>query len=250
MTLMRSLSVFVRVADLAGNGWKIRLAAFLAFVPACANAESVVSRYAVNLDGARVGDATLHTDLDAKSYKVHVSAEIGALLISTQIKGHASGARSGAKLTPEHFQIVSSGSDEDAMEVDFAKTAGASPEGAERLRGVFDPLSALLAASYKPQSRADHPCNSVLPIFTGRESFVLELQPMPAGPEQTAPALMPCQATLSQLLGGGTRLRQFKWKIAFTQSAKPHFWLVERVSLPTENGTLTIDRTETSMSAR
>jgi Protein of unknown function (DUF3108) len=248
--LKRSLGIAVRISSITANKWKITLAALLALVPVCANAEILVSRYAVRLDGLRIGDATLHTDFAAKRYKVQVSASVGVLLISTQIQGHASGARSGAKLTPEHFQMVTSGSDKDAMEVDFANMAEASADGAKSLRGVFDPLSALLAASYKPQSRTGHPCNSVLPIFTGRDSFVLELQPAPAGSEQTEPALQLCQITLSQPLAGGTRLRQFKWKIAFTQSPKPNFWLVERLSLPTQNGVLTIDRTETSMSGR
>jgi hypothetical protein len=252
ITLKRSLGIVVRVSGFAISRWKIALAALLAFVPACAtaNAEILVSRYAVNLDGLRVGDAILHTDLDAKRYKVQVSANVSMLLISTQIQGQASGARSGAKLTPEHFQMVTSGSGDDAMEVDFSNLSEETADGPMRLRGAFDPLSALLIASYRPQSRSGHPCNTVLPIFTGRDRFVLELQPMPAGSGQIEPALMLCQVTLSQPLPGGTRIRQFKWKIAFTQSAKPNFWLVERASLPTQNGTLTIDRTETSMSAR
>jgi hypothetical protein len=215
-----------------------------------ANAEVLVSRYAVNLDGLPIGDATLRTDLNAKHYKVQVSANIGALLISTQIRGHASGARSGAQLTPEHFQMASSGEGEDTMKVDFSNPAEAAGDGAVQLQGVFDPLSALLNASYKPQSRSKHPCNTRLPIFTGRDSFMLELQPMPAGPAQTEPGVTLCQATLSQLLPGGTHMRQLKWQIAFTQSAKRHFWLVERVALPMKVGTLTIERTETSMSAR
>jgi hypothetical protein len=223
------------------------LAALLAFVPACAKAEVLVSRYAVNLDGLRIGDAVLHTDLNAKRYKVEVSANVSMLFISTQIQGQASGTRTGAKLTPEHFQMVTSGGDEDAMKVDFANPAEETEEGAMRLQGVFDPLSALLIASYKPQSRSDHPCNIMLPIFTGRDRFVMELQPMTANSGQIGPSLKLCQATLSQPLPGGTRIRQFKWKIAFTQSAKPHFWVVESASLPTANGTLTIDRMETSM---
>src|SRR5262249_40178882 len=149
-----------------------------------ASAEVLVSRYAVNLEGFRVGNATLRTDLNARHYKVQVSASVGALLLSTEIQGQASGARAGAKLTPEHFQMVSSGDDQDTMKVDFPNPAEAAGDGAVRLRGVFDPLSALLNASYKPQSRHKHPCNTILPIFTGRDRFVLELQPAPPGAEQ------------------------------------------------------------------
>jgi len=248
LSLKRSLGIIVRVSGLAAGRWKVPLAALLVFAPVCASAESLVSRYAVSLDGMRIGDATLHTDLNAKRYKVQVSATFGILLFSTQIQGHASGARTGAKLTPEYFKMVSSGNDRDTMEVDFSNAAKAAHDGAEQLQGFFDPLSALLNASYKPQSRSN-PCTAVLPIFTGRDIFVLELKPAPAGPEQTEPGLMLCQANLLQFVAGGTKSRQFKWKVAFTQSARPHFWLVERVSLPTQSGILTIERTETSVSA-
>ena len=46
-----------------------------------------------------------------------------------------------------------------------------------RLRGIFDPLSALLATSLKPLSPSGTPCNHVLPIFTGRARFDLKLHP-------------------------------------------------------------------------
>jgi len=50
------------------------------------------SRYVVNLDGLRVGDATLRTDLDTKHYKVEVFRRCRSLsLVSTQIQGKASG---------------------------------------------------------------------------------------------------------------------------------------------------------------
>jgi hypothetical protein len=240
ISLQRTLGFVVRA-----------LAALLALTSACvtAGAEVLISRYAVKMDGFHIGDATLHTDLAAKRYKVQVSANFGMLLISTEIQGKASGTRSGATLTPEHFQMVTSGSDEDTMKVDFSKPADASA-GTLRSPGAFDPLSALLAASYKPQPQLNHPCDTMLPIFTGRDRYVLEVQPAPAGAEKAESGLKLCQITLSQAFAGGTKLRQYKWKIAFARSAKRHFWLVERVALPTKMGMLTIERTETAMSAR
>jgi Protein of unknown function (DUF3108) len=250
LLLKRYLGIVVRVSGIAAGRSKITLAVLLAFLP-CASAESLVSRYAVSLSGIRIGDATLNTDLTAKRYKVQVSATFGVLFFSTQMQGHASGARTGAKLTPEHFQMLSSGDDPDRMEVDFSKPAKAAHDRVAQLRGFFDPLSALLNASYKPRSRSSHPCTALLPIFTGHDIYFLELQPAPAGPEPTEPGLTLCQANLFQSVAGGTKLRRFNnWRIAFTQSATPHFWLVQRVSLPTQYGTLTIERTETSMSAR
>jgi len=122
--LKQGLRVFLRAGDIRGSRSKITLAAVLALLPFCvtASAEVLISRYVVNLDGLRVGDAILRTDLDAKRYKVGVSADVGLFLVSTQIAGEASGARSDVKLTPEHFQITLSGGDEETIEVDFANS--------------------------------------------------------------------------------------------------------------------------------
>ena len=250
LKLKYSVSVFQRVGGISGSRRKIILATVVTFLVSSvtARAEVLVSRYVVSLDGLRVGDATLRTDLDTKRYKVGVSADVGLFLVSTQIQGEASGARSNLQLTPKHFQITMSGGDEEAIEFDFANSAEAAADGAVRLRGVFDPLSALLVASLKPSSASNHLCDTVLPIFTGRDRFDLNLRPKSAGSAQSEPALIRCEATLSQLFTGGTQPRKLDWEIAFIKAATPQFWLVERISLPTANGIVTIDRAETSFS--
>jgi hypothetical protein len=240
----------LRATSTAAGRRKTALAAFLTMSCFCAaaRAEVLTSRYAVSLDGLLVGEAVLHTDLAANHYKIGVSADIGMLLVSMQIKGEASGTRSGAKLTPEHFQISTSGGDEDLIEFRFANSPEAAADGAVRLRGVFDPLSALLVASLRPSSPSDHLCNTVLPIFTGRERFDLNLRPKPADAAQREPALILCQATLSGPLGGGTEQTKLAWEIGFMKSAKPQFWLVESLVVPTSKGVIAIERRETSMS--
>jgi hypothetical protein len=248
--LKRCLGVWRRASGITRSRSKITSAALLILVAlgATANAEVLVSRYVVNLDGLHVGDATLRTNLDPKHYKVGVSADLGLFLVSTQIQGEASGARSDLNLTPEHFQITMSGGDEEAIEFDFANSAEAAADGAVRLRGVFDPLSALLAASLKPSSASPHLCNTVLPIFTGRDRFDLNLRPKPEASTQSKPALIRCEATLSRVLTGETRPPKLDWEIAFIKAAAPQFWLVERISVPTSQGIVTIDRAETSFS--
>src|SRR5258706_7243424 len=247
LKLKHSVSVFQRVGAITGSRRKVILATLVTFLVSCvsARAEVLVSRYVVSLDGLRVGDATLRTDLDTKRYKVGVSADVGLFLDSTQIQGEASGARSNLQLTPKHFQITMSGGDEEAIEFDFANSAEAAADGAVRLRGVFDPLSALLVASLKPSSASNHLCDTVVPIFTGRDRFDLHLRPKATGSGQSEPII--CEATLSQPLAGG-RQRHLDWEIAFMKTATPQFWLVERISLPTAKGLITIDRAETSIS--
>ncbi len=237
-------------AGQAAGGQKITFAAIFTLLFFCTfcRAEVLTSRYALSLNGLRIGDAVLHTDLDAKRYKVGVSADVGVLLVSTQIQGEASGALSGAKVTPEHFQIVMSGGDDEAIEFTFANSAESAADGAVRLRGVFDPLSALLVASLRQSSPSSHLCDTVLPIFTGRDRFDLNLRPKPEGSAREEPALILCQATLSQPLIGGVGERNRDWEIAFMKAARPHFWLVERVVVPTQKGTIAINRTETSIS--
>ncbi|MGA7329415.1 MAG: DUF3108 domain-containing protein [Rhodomicrobium sp.] len=213
-----------------------------------ASAEVLVSHYAVNLDGLRIGDATLRTDLDGGRYKMGVSASIGLFLVSTQIQGEASGARSEVKLTPEHFEIALTGSDEETIEFDFANSPEAAADGAVRLRGVFDPLSALLAASLKP-SASNRSCDAMVPIFTGRDRLDLKLRPKPAGLPQTEPGFIHCEATLSQPGAVGSGQPKLNLEIVFMKTAKADFCPVERIALSTAKGLVTIDRADTSFSA-
>ncbi|MGO9173256.1 MAG: DUF3108 domain-containing protein [Rhodomicrobium sp.] len=214
------------------------LAAFLA-LSSGASAEVVVSRYVVSLAGVRVGDAILHTTLSAKRYKVTVSADVGVLLHNTKIQGEALGSRAGAKLTPEHFRMDASGSEEGSVDTHFAGAAAKGAKVPPQLQGVFDPLSALLVASLRPVSPPAHPCHSVLPILMGRARFNLRLQPKPA---TEAPATMViCQAH-------DTGRQAPAMEIAFMRLLKPQFWLVEHLSFETPNGTMTIGRVETAVS--
>ncbi len=247
LKLKQKLTVFRRASGISGNRRKVILASLVTVLVSyvTARAEVFVSRYVVSLDGLRVGDATLRTDLDTKRYKLGVSADVGLFLVSTQIQAEASGTRTGLNLTPEHFQITVSGSDEEVIEYDFANSPEAAANGAVRLRGVFDPLSALLVASLKPLSASNHLCDTVLPIFTGRDRFDLHLRPKATGPVQGEPIL--CDATLSQPLTGGGK-RHLDWEIAFMKAATPPFWTVEHISFPTANGLVKIARAEPSSS--
>ncbi|MGA7328071.1 MAG: DUF3108 domain-containing protein [Rhodomicrobium sp.] len=229
---------------------KNALAAVLAFCAfsSPATAEVFLSRYAVSVDGLHVGEVTTQTVLDAKRYKVGIFADVGVLLSSTQIRGEASGIRSGAKLTPEHFQIAMSGGDQGTIDINFANSTAAAANGGARLKGFFDPLSALLAASLKPASPSNQPCNLQTRVFTGRERLNLSLHPKAEQPAPGEVTRVFCQAILSPVEGSASGQEKLKWEIMFTKVPKPHFWLVEHISFPAENKTVTIDRAETSIS--
>ena len=155
-------------------------ACLLASIIACsqAGAEVLASRYAVSLSGVRIGEAIVHTTVDAKRYKVEVSADVGSLLNNTRVQGEASGSRSGPKLTPDRFHLVTSDGKESA--VDFAAARGAKADA--QLRGLLDPLSALLAASLRPSSASAAPCDRVLPIIMSRVRFDASLHPAASDP--------------------------------------------------------------------
>ncbi len=210
------------------------------------SAEVFVSRYTVNVGGIPAGDAILHATIDAKHYEVSVSADVGTLFDSTKIQGAASGARAGVKLTPEHFQLALSGGEQGTIDVNFKGEGGSETSINPRLRGVFDPLSALLATSLKPLSPAGNPCNHVLPIFTGRARFDLSLHPKPGDEGQRENSMVVCEAGYAAI--PGEAFEKSELEITFTKVPKPKFWLVERLSMPTTKGTLIIERAETSIS--
>jgi hypothetical protein len=236
---------------------KITLAVLLVTFAFCssARAEVIVSRYTVNLGGLPIGDAILRTTLGANSYKVAVSADVGLLLMNTRIQGEASGSRSGAKLTPKHFQIATSGAEVGTVDVNFAGFAAASAKTPSRMRGVLDPLTALLLTSLKPSSASNNPCGNVLKIFTGHARFDLGLRPKASSEAQREPTIVTCQAQFvssagePQAAGNGAGGQQnLDLEIGFMRLSKPHFWLPEHLSLPTPKGTVTLDRAETKIS--
>jgi hypothetical protein len=209
-----------------------------------AGAEGLVSRYTVNVGGIPAGDGVLRTSFDAKHYQVEVSADVGTIFDSTKIQGSASGAKAGGKLTPERFQLTFSGGEQGVIDVHFKGEGGSEETINTRLQGVFDPLSAMLATSLKPQSASNNPCNHVLPIFTGKARFDLKLR-QKRSEEGQSPNYVACEVDYAPI--PGQEFQKIDFEIVFQKMAKPKFWLVERISLPTNKGTVTIERAETSI---
>jgi Protein of unknown function (DUF3108) len=226
----------------AGTAAIAILLALLAVCPG-ASAEVVISRYAVTLSGIPTGEIFLRAKYNAKQYEIAISGDVGTIIDSTKIEGTASGARAGSKLTPEHFQVTFSGGDQGAIEVNFKGSGGTGSAINPRLRGVFDPLSALLFISLKPVAPEGNPCNHVMPIFTGRSRFELSLRPKEG---QTKSVIVGCEADYAAT--PGQTPEKLDWEIAFTKVPKPHFWLLEHISLHTPKGTVSIDRADTSIS--
>ncbi len=227
-----------------------RFSTLIAAMALCADAqaEQLVSRYAVNLGGVRMGEAVIQATIDAKRYKVEISADVGTLLNNTRVQAEASGSRAGQKLTPERYKMVTSDGQESS--VDFAASAAKGANASSALRGVLDPLSALLAASIRPSDTSPTPCGKVLTVLMSRAKIDASLHP--AQEEQQDPRLVTCRVRFTPAANSaanGRQLQTMQWDVNFQKLVKPQLWLVEQVALPTDLGIVTIDRVETSVSA-
>jgi len=214
-----------------------------------AQPELLVSRYAVNLGGVRMGEAVLHATIDAKHYKVEISADVGTLLNNTKVQGEASGSRAGHKLTPERYKLTMSDGQESS--VDFTAAASAAGGNAKNaLKGVLDPLSALLSASMGPSPAAATPCDKVVTVLMSRAKIDASLSA--SEQQQQDPRIVSCRvnfAPSANSTANGAQLQKIQWDVYFQKLAKPQLWLVEQVSLPTDLGTVTIVRTQTAVSS-
>jgi hypothetical protein len=227
----------------------------------------VVSRYSVSLAGFSLGDAILRTTLSAQHYKVAVSADVGALFVNVKLQGEASGSRAGGKLTPDRFRMAMSGSEEGAVDIRFEGTAATSakitpplpakalnnrvPFTEAHLKGVLDPLSALLVMSIGSTSSSANPCHNVLPVFTGYARFDVSLHPKSAREAQSEPTVVTCQVHYVAIAGharSGAAAKDMKLEIDFKRLSKPRVWLLQHMSLPTPMGNVNVDRAETAIS--
>jgi hypothetical protein len=215
-----------------------------------AKADVLASRYAVSLSGVRIGEAIVRMTLDAKTYKVTISADVGPLLNNTRVEGESSGARAGVKLTPAHYRLVTS--DGQDSSIDFKAQAAKGDKMNPILRGVLDPLSALLGASLRPAWAPGAPCDHVLPVFMSRNRLAVSLSPVTGGEEGRDPHIITCQVrfAVTATAGGANpvAIENVQWEIGFQKLVKPNFWLVETISLPSDMGTVTIERVETAIS--
>jgi Protein of unknown function (DUF3108) len=210
-----------------------------------AGAEALVSRYTVNVGGIPAGEGLLRTSFDAKHYHIELSADVGTIFDSTKIRGASSGAKAGRKLTPERFQLTFSGGEHGVIDVHFKGDGGSDETINTRMRGVFDPLSAMLVASLRPHSQSSNPCNHVLPIFTGKARFDLKLRSKRKIKAQHSAVFVVCDVDYAPV--PGQAFQRIKFEIVFQKISKPKFWLVERISMPTTKGEVIIERADTSV---
>lgn len=161
-----------------------------ATTPAGNPAVRVDASYKITLNGFNLGTFHFKSNVGRTRYTSESDVEISALLGVFKWKGvtHTSGSLQAKTLKPGDFRFdyessvrsgsVAMGFDKDGIQSlsvvpltgDAADMVPLTPA---HLKGVFDPLSAILAITH---SDAQTPCGRKIPIFDGKQRFDLSLR--------------------------------------------------------------------------
>jgi hypothetical protein len=159
-------------------------------MPAGNPAVRVDASYKITLNGFNLGTFHFKSNVGRTRYTSESDVEISALLGVFKWKGvtHTSGSLQAKALKPGDFRFdyessvrsgsVAMGFNKDGIQslsvvpltVDAADMVPLTPA---HLKGVFDPLSAILAITH---SDATTPCGRKIPIFDGKQRFDLSLR--------------------------------------------------------------------------
>ena len=146
--------------------------------------------YDINFNGINVGSYEFSSSQDSQSYKLSSNAKLSILLGAVQWTGNtqASGKMTGDAAKPQTFGFdFKSQSKAGSTLMNFTDDTvtqvlhtpppkikeGVIPVQAQHLKGVLDPLTAVMAMS-RPTS-GSNPCSHRLPVYDGYQRFDLVL---------------------------------------------------------------------------
>lgn len=148
---------------------------------------TVAAKYKLHFGGFEVGSYKFQSKSDGKSYATTGSAEVSALFGAFKWKGgiESSGTLEPKAPRPAAYQLnfktkskigsVTLGFDRDAVKtVALVPSKPPHPDAVpvkpEHLKGVFDPMSSILAMTH---AGGGNPCERTIPIFDGKVRFNL-----------------------------------------------------------------------------
>ena len=151
----------------------------------------VQASYDVNFNGINVGTYEFQSSHEGQTYKLTSNAKLSLLLGAlhwtgdTQASGHIAGEHAEPKTFGFNYQAQSkAGSTKMAFTGDTVTQVlqdpppkhkeGMVPVEQKHLKGVLDPLSAVLAIS---AGTSDNPCHRRIPVYDGTQRFDLQLSP-------------------------------------------------------------------------
>ena len=152
---------------------------------------AVKATYDVNFNGLNVGTYEFTSSQDGQSYKLQSNAELSLLLGALRWSGatEASGRLAGNTAKPAKFGFEfkaqsKAGSTHMSFTDDTVTQVlhnpqpkikeGVIPVQQQHLKGVFDPLSAILAVTH---GTTGNPCSRRIPIYDGTQRFDIVLSP-------------------------------------------------------------------------
>ncbi|WP_295557834.1 DUF3108 domain-containing protein [uncultured Hyphomicrobium sp.] len=223
----------------------------------------VDASYKISLNGFNLGSFHFKSDVGRTHYKLVTDVQISALLGVFKWKGvtQTSGSLEAKTLKPADFRFdyessirngsVAMGFHDDRIDrVSVVpvtlETADTVPLTQEHLKGVFDPLSAILAITH---SDATNPCGRKFAIFDGKQRFDLALryarkEPVTGIPNETA---VVCRVKYTPIAGyrptSETQdlANSNDIEIAFRMVPAAKLMLPQSVAVPTAAGNARID---------
>lgn len=225
----------------------------------------VQALYKIHFNGLEVGQFSFNSSVHNRTYSASGNADISALLGLVRWNGvtRVSGALAGDAPRPAGFAFdFNGGSKSGSIRMGFASGAvktldlnpllpdppGTVPVQATHMRGVLDPLSAVLAMS---RPRDGNPCNQQVQIFDGKTRFDLSLsfkEEVPLAASQAsggAEILRVCRVRIVPIAGHReeetTLLRRMSGiEIAFRSIPSASLYVPHRITVPTFAGSIVL----------
>jgi hypothetical protein len=221
--------------------------------------------YKIHFNGLEVGQFAFNSSVHNRTYAVTGNADISALLGVVRWSGvtRVSGALAGNAPRPSGFAFDFKGSSKaGSIRMGFGNGAVKSLEHAPalveppgtvplqpvHLRGVLDPLSAVLAMS---RPRDGNPCHQQVPIFDGKARFDLTLSfkeetPMAGAQAGASPEMLRvCRVRILPIAGhreeDATQVRRMTGiEIAFRAIPSADLFVPYRITVPTFAGSIVL----------
>jgi hypothetical protein len=225
----------------------------------------VQALYKIHFNGLEVGQFTFNSSVHNRTYTATGNADISALLGLVRWNGvtRVSGALAGDAPRPAGFAFdFKGGSKAGSIRMGFGngivKSVDLTPRVPEppttvpvqpaHMRGVLDPMSAVLALS---RPRDGNPCHQQVSIFDGKSRFDLSLsfkEETPLAGSQASSAgenLRVCRVRIIPIAGhreeDTTQLRRMSGiEIAFRAIPSANLYVPHRITVPTFAGPIVL----------
>lgn len=231
------------------------------------SAETINHHYAVELMGLPIGRAIIEVSLEPKRYAAKARANVGWLGLERRIESVVSGGRAGSKLRPDAFRMVIAGGTPTTVAIKFNGQSPARytinpPVDAASLRdrvpitdgllkGVVDPLSALISTSLAADRDPARLCRAQTSVFIGFARFDVRLEPTARGAAEASPDFVTCRVFYKPVAGHPSEREEQRHdgprptaNVTFQWIDRDRIWAVSRISMPLKLGSVTVQRVD------